>query len=94
MGWIKRPPRSPKRLTSQHLDEVLIPDDYQQPFASQATKARGYPWEGLAGRLEVREWTADSLICVYITWSGGIAKRAFYNGTWRPWLDAMGKAVP
>ena len=93
MAWMKRPRRSPVRLTSEHLDTIVAPDDYQQPYGSGAKKALGYPFEGLAGRLEVREWSAGNLICLFVSWSGPIAKRSFYNGSWGPWVDTLGKVI-
>lgn len=93
MAWIKRPRRSPKRLYSEHLDTVLLPEDYQQPYVSGARKDLGYPWEGQAGRLELREWSPGNLIAVYISYSNGIAKRVCTGGVWMPWRDAMGQVI-
>lgn len=93
MAWVKRPRHSPRRLYSEHLNTVLTPDDYQQPYASAAQKPLGYPWEGQAGRLEVREWSPGNLLATYVSYSAGIAKRAYSGGSWTPWRDAMGKEI-
>lgn len=97
MGWIKRPRRSPIDHGTAHLNTITTPNDegYTQIFASRATKAQGYPYDGIAGHLQILPWNASSgsVIAVFTTWNGGIAKRVFYNGSWQAWLDTTGKAV-
>lgn len=96
MGWLKRPRRAPIDLGTTHLDEVVTPDEYTQIFASRATKAQGYPFEGIAGHMKILPWNPanGAVIAVFTTWTGGIAKRTYYQGSWRAWVDPMGKAVP
>ncbi len=98
MGWIKRPRRSPIDLGTAHLNTITTPADegYTQIFASRATKAQGYPFDGIAGHLQLLPWNpaTGSVIAVFTTWNGAIAKRVYYNGSWQAWLDATGKAVP
>lgn len=87
---------APKELGTVHLDTVVKPSKYYQPFAPRSTKAQGYPWEGVAGNLEVEVWNPanGSLIVTFKSWDRGIAKRTLYNGTWRAWLDANGNTIP
>ena len=85
----------PKDLGTAHLDTVTERGRYYQPFAIRATKAQGYPWDQVAGVLSVDIWNPSNgnLIVTYKSWDRGIAKRTYYNGLWRPWLDASGKTI-
>lgn len=95
MGWIKKSKTGPIDLGTAHLDSIVEPNTYIQPFASRATKANGYPFDGVAGTLEVLPWNPSNgnVIVVFHSWDRGSAKRTYYNGLWRPWLDMIGKAV-
>lgn len=95
MGWRKLLKPGPINLGTQHLDTIMAPDVYVQPFASRATNSNGYPWDGIAGTLEVLPWnpTAGNVIAVFTSWDRGIAKRVYHNGVWREWLDAMGTVI-
>ena len=98
MAWTKRPRRAPVDLGTAHLNTITTANEqgYTQIFAARATKAQGYPYDGIAGHLQILPWNAStgSVIAVFTSWNGGIAKRVFYNGVWQSWLDASGKAVP
>lgn len=85
----------PKDLGTDHLDIVTGRGRFYQPFASRATKAQGYPWEGVAGILTVDVWNPanGNMIATFTSWDRGIAKRTLYLGTWRPWLDPLGNTI-
>lgn len=86
-------PPSPIDLGTLHLDTVREPMDYTQIFLSRATKAQGYPLEGIAGTLTVRLWNPanGALIQVYTPWTTDpVCKRTYYQGTWRPWVNMLG----
>lgn len=84
-----------RNLGTAHLDTVTTPGPYHQPFASRATKAQGYPWEGVAGVLDIELWNPANGNCIatYKSWDRGIAKRTLYLGAWRDWLDASGNTI-
>lgn len=96
MGWSKRPRVRPVVLGNESLNGYTTPGDtLVQKFAAYATRANGFPWEQVAGTCEVKPWNPDngSVIAVFYAWTGAIATRTFYQGVWRPWRDATGKAV-
>lgn len=95
MSWIKKAKPGPIDIGTAHLDSITVPDIYVQPFASRATKANGYPFDGVAGTLELLPWNPASgnVIAIFHSWDRGSAKRTLYLGNWRPWLDMTGKAV-
>lgn len=95
MTWLKRPRR--RDLAAEHLD-TLGEGEYQQRFAGYATKANGYPYEGVTGNITVEQWGtpgAPNLIARFTpsNTNGGMASRSKYGANWRPWQDAMGKAL-
>lgn len=94
MGWIKKTKPGPIDLGTRHLDEITEPALYSQPFASRATKAQGYPFDGQPGILEVKLWRAGdgAVIAIYTASEGATASRSFYT-VWRSWRDSMGRAV-
>lgn len=86
----------PKDLGTAHLDTATARGRFYQPFAARATKAQGYPWEGVAGILTVDVWNPSNgnMIATFKSWDRGAAKRTLYMGTWRPWLDFNGNPIP
>lgn len=86
---------TPQDLGTAHLDTVVTPGPHYQPFASRATKAQGYPWDGVAGILDVQVWNPanGNLIATFKSWNRGTAKRTYYLGEWLEWLDAFGEPI-
>lgn len=96
-NWRKLLNPGPVELGTQHLDSVIEPDTYVCRTTANALTERGYPYEGVSGTLVVLPWNPaiPRVIAVFYPWSERpIAKRTSNSdGTWRPWVDALGQEV-
>ena len=93
MGWTRKP-RSPRIIPqAASLDDVREPGDHSAQYSSQATRAKGYPWDNVAGIATNVPWWGPNLIQYFATWNGGVAKRTYYNGAWQSWRDLTGKEI-
>lgn len=95
MSWRKLLKPGPVDLGREHLNEVIEPDTYVQPFASRATRAQGYPFEGQGVHLEVLPWRpSDGGVIQRATPQNGvIVTRYWLTGTWSAWRDTTGRTV-
>lgn len=61
MGWMKKTKPGPVDLGTAHLNTVTASNwqGYTQPFAARATKAQGYPFEGIAGHMQILPWNPE-----------------------------------
>lgn len=95
--WRKLFKPAPVELGARHLDTVVVPDQYVQRTTANALKSLGYPYEGVSGALVVLPWNPalPRVIAVFYPWNElPVAKRTSNsNGTWRPWVDPMGKEI-
>ena len=96
-NWRKLLKPGPVELGTQHLDGVTVPDTYVQRTSAVPLKSLGYPYDGVPGTLMVLPWNPaiPRVIAVFYPWSERpIVKRTSNaDGTWRPWVDALGNEV-
>jgi hypothetical protein len=76
-----------------HLNTITAPDFHIVQYGSQATIAKGYPWDLEAGTVQNIPWAGDDLIQIYWSWRGGVARRSYYRGTWNDWRDMNGEVL-
>lgn len=77
-------------LSTEDLNAVTVCRSYLQNINGDATLARNYPWEGVAGNLHVLplNQAMTNYTQVYIphnSFGSGIATRSFRAGEWTPW---------
>lgn len=81
----------PIPLTSENID--ALPHGIYEPDVSFITAARGYPWDGVPGRLEVLGWVTSSGDVQRFTTleaTPRVVVRSGGPGSWSPWTYVAG----